>query len=96
MPNWVEGKIVDSRQWTDQLCSLYIEAPVSDFEAGQFTTLALDIDGTRIAHPYSFVSSPSDPVLEFYFNVVPEGHLTPILATRQPGESDCLSFRQDC
>ena len=72
MPNWVEGKIVDSRQWTDQLCSLYIEAPVSDFEAGQFTTLALDIDGTRIAHPYSFVSSPSDPVLEFYFNVVPK------------------------
>ena len=93
MANWVEGNIVDRKQWTDQLCSLYIEAPISRFEAGQFTTLALDIDGTRIAHPYSFVNAPADPVLEFYFNVVPDGHLTPVLASHQQGETVWVSER---
>ena len=87
MANWVEGNIVNRKHWTDQLCSLYIEAPINRFEAGQFTTLALDIDGKRIAHPYSFVNPPTEAVLEFYFNVVPGGHLTPVLASQERGQT---------
>ena len=87
MVNWIEGKVVDTRHWTGELCSLYVDAPVAAFEAGQFTKLALDIDGTRVAHPYSYVNAPQDKLLEFYFNIKPDGLLTPKLATLKASES---------
>ena len=56
------------------------------FEAGQFARIALDIDGERIARPFSFVNAPDDPVLEFYGVTVPEGPLSPRLARLRAGE----------
>ena len=41
------------------------DAAVDDFTAGQFTSLALDIDGERVARPYSYLSSPGQQPLEF-------------------------------
>ena len=76
MTKWVEGNIVAKRHWTDELFSLQVEAAVEDYQAGQFTRLALDIDGERVARPYSYVNPPQQRPLEFYFITVPEGPLT--------------------
>src|SRR6266480_1113069 len=84
---WLEAKVLDNRHWTDALFSLRVEGPGLQFEAGQFVRIALDIDGERVARPFSFVNPPADPVHEFYGIVVPGGPLSPRLARLQPGDT---------
>lgn len=86
MAQWIEGQVVDRQQWTDRLYSLRIEAPVEPFEAGQFTRVALDLDGERIGRPYSLVNAPDERPLEIYFNEVPEGPLSPRLSDLRSGD----------
>ena len=80
MADWLSGKIVKKIQWNERLFSLLIKAELKDFSAGQFVRVALDIDGERVARPYSLVNKPADELLEIYFNVVAEGPLSPKLA----------------
>lgn len=87
MSRWVQGTVAENRHWTDQLYSLKIDAPIAPFQAGQFTRLALDIDGQRVARPYSFVNAPQEPLVEIYSITVPGGPLSNRLAELQPGDS---------
>ncbi len=91
MSKWLEGRVIDNRQWTEALFSLRVEAPRLPFEAGQFVKLALDVEGERVARPFSFVNAPEDPVLEFYGVIVPEGPLSPRLARLAGGDALYLS-----
>lgn len=84
---WHEGRVVENRHWTENLFSLRVENAPLAFEAGQFVRIALEIDGERVARPFSFVNPPSDPVHEFYGIVVPEGPLSPRLARLAPGDT---------
>jgi ferredoxin--NADP+ reductase len=86
MSKWVEGKVVRLRRWTDKLYSLQLRADIAPFTAGQFTRLALDIDGERVARPYSFVNGPDNPLLEFCFVIVPDGPLTHHLVALDAGD----------
>lgn len=86
MGAWVEGEVVRKIHWTEQLFSLQVEAPVDDYRAGQFTKLALDIDGERVARPYSYVNAPTQRPLEFYFITVPDGPLTTRLERMDKGD----------
>ena len=87
MSTWLESKVIENRHWTEVLFSLRVAAPEVSFEAGQFVRIALDVDGERIARPFSFVNPPRDPVLEFYGIVVPEGPLSPRLARLRAGDT---------
>lgn len=87
MANWVTGKIIETRFWTETLFSLTLNAPIKPFIAGQYAKLALDIEGEHIQRAYSYVNSPDDDRLEFYFVIVPEGRLSPKLAALKPGDS---------
>ncbi|MSQ62715.1 MAG: ferredoxin--NADP reductase [Betaproteobacteria bacterium] len=87
MRKWLEGRVLENRAWTETLFSLRVESPALRFEAGQFVRIALDMEGERIARPFSFVNAPSDPVLEFYGVIVPEGPLSPGLARLQTGDA---------
>ena len=84
--SWVEGRVLQSRRWTDRHCSLQVEAAMQPFQAGQFTRLALDIEGERIARPYSFINAPHESPLEFYFNKVPGGQLSNQLSALREGD----------
>jgi ferredoxin--NADP+ reductase len=86
MASWVEGRVVQLQRWTPELYSLQLEAEVAPFVAGQFSRLALEIDGEMVARPYSFLNAPDDPVHEFYFIRVPGGPLTARLVELQPGD----------
>lgn len=86
MAEWTEGIVVERRVWTPRLVSLRIEADRVPFEAGQFVRVGLDIDGKRIGRPYSFVNTPHEPLVEIYFNIVPEGPLSPRLANLGVGD----------
>jgi ferredoxin--NADP+ reductase len=86
MASWVEGRVLALHGWTAELYSLQLEAEVAPFVAGQFTRLALEIDGEMVARPYSFVNGPDNPVHEFYFIRVPGGPLTARLVELKPGD----------
>jgi ferredoxin/flavodoxin---NADP+ reductase len=80
MTKWLEATVLENRHWTEALFTLRVEGAPLAFEAGQFVRIALDIDGERIARPFSMVNAPGDPALEFYGIVVPQGPLSPRLA----------------
>ena len=84
--DWLSGKVVEKTQWNERLFSLRIQADFNDFLPGQFVRVALDIDGERVARPYSLVNTPEDNLLEIYFNIVPEGPLSPKLAELGVGD----------
>ena len=85
--NWLSGRIIENRPWTETLFSLRVEGAASQFRAGQFVRIALDIDGQRVARAFSFVNPPQDPVLEFYGVIVPQGPLSPRLARLAAGDT---------
>lgn len=91
--HWVEGKIVENIHWSDNLFSLKVDAAVDNFTAGQFTSLALDIDGERIARPYSYLNAPQQRPLEFFFYTATGGILSNALVKLDAG--DKLWVRQE-
>jgi ferredoxin--NADP+ reductase len=84
---WLEGRVAGQRRWNERLRSLRVEASLGAFQAGQFVKLALDIGGERVARPYSLVNPPHEQPLEFYYNVVAAGPLSPRLAALQAGDT---------
>lgn len=86
MTDWVQAEVIERRDWNGYLFSLCFQASLDTFSAGQFVRVALDIDGERVARPYSLVNAPQESVYEIYFNIVPEGPLSPRLATLSPGD----------
>jgi ferredoxin--NADP+ reductase len=86
MTDWLDAKVVENKQWNDRLHSLRVQADFPKFKAGQFTRLALDIDGEVISRPFSLVNAPDEQPLDFYFIEVPEGVLSTRLAQLQPGD----------
>ena len=91
MSKWVQGKLVGKKRWTDRLVSIAIAAPEVTFIAGQFARLGLPAPpGSKeeiIGRPYSFVNPPGGPQHEFFFNVLPEGPLSPRLAVLEAGDA---------
>ncbi|GAB4175267.1 MAG: ferredoxin--NADP reductase [Rhodocyclaceae bacterium] len=82
---WVEGTVTEKVEWTPQLFSLRVDAPVEEFEAGQFTKLGLEIDGELFGRPYSIVNPPEARPLDFFFGLVARGHLSLALARLRAG-----------
>jgi ferredoxin--NADP+ reductase len=62
------------------------------FAAGQYATLGVSTPQRLVERAYSIVSSPYEPEVEFFFELVPEGELTPLLHHLDPGDS--FSFRK--
>jgi ferredoxin--NADP+ reductase len=56
------------------------------FVPGQYATLGVEGNGKRSERPYSIASSPAEDEVEFFFELVPEGVLTPLLHKLQPGD----------
>lgn len=83
--------MVGKRRWTERLYSLRVAAEMAPFHAGQFTKLALDINGEIVGRPYSFINAPGENPLEFYFILVPAGPLSPRLAALEEGDAVWVS-----
>ncbi|HLI29904.1 MAG TPA: ferredoxin--NADP reductase [Terriglobia bacterium] len=62
------------------------EEPLS-FKPGQYATLGLEHGAKVIQKAYSIVSSPLEDELEFFFELVPNGELTPLLYELGVGDS---------
>jgi ferredoxin/flavodoxin---NADP+ reductase len=56
------------------------------FAPGQYATLGLEGEAKRSERPYSICSSPYENEIEFFFELVPNGELTPQIYDLQPGD----------
>jgi ferredoxin--NADP+ reductase len=56
------------------------------FSPGQYATLGVAGMDKRMERAYSIVSSPYENEIEFFFELVPQGGLTPLLHKLQPGD----------
>jgi ferredoxin--NADP+ reductase len=93
MAQWVDGRVVQNKAWSQRLYSLRIDAAIEPFSAGQFTKLGLRIDGEIVGRPYSLVNPPDAQPLDFYFIVVPGGPLSARLAALQTGDAVLVAPR---
>ncbi len=57
------------------------------FAPGQYATLGVDNGQGLVERAYSIVSSPHEPEIEFFFELVPQGALTPLLYKLGPGDT---------
>ncbi len=89
---FVAGVVVGQKEWSPTLRSLFINAPVDPFVAGQFTQLAVE-EPVHLFRPYSFVNAPQEPTLEFYYSILSGGKLTPQLAHLVPGSAIWVAKR---
>ncbi|MGH9540563.1 MAG: FAD-binding oxidoreductase [Terriglobales bacterium] len=81
------GEITARRDLSDDLWTARLRLPAPfPFRPGQYATLALEDEEGVHERPYSIVSSPLEKELEFFFELVPQGELTPRLHRLQPGD----------
>ncbi len=81
-------KIVSRKDYAPDLWSIRVQPEQRlSFKPGQYATLGLEAGGRVIEKPYSIVSSPLEDEIEFFFELVPPGELTPPLYKCQAGAS---------
>ncbi|QCI25759.1 ferredoxin--NADP(+) reductase [Buchnera aphidicola (Sitobion avenae)] len=90
MNPWINADIIKVKRWTDNLFSLFLNASIEPFHAGQFTKLALynsnSLNRKKIQRAYSFVNAPSEKNLEIYIVRVLNGELSNLLYNLQSGD----------
>ena len=81
------ARLIKREEFAPDLWMVRID-PGGDFKfaPGQYATLGIEKDGKRIERPYSIVSSPAEQEIEFFFELVPEGALTPLLYRLRSGD----------
>ncbi len=87
------ARIVERRDISDDLWVIRVD-PGGDYRylAGQYATLGVIAGEKRYERPYSIVSAPYEKLLEFFFELVPQGELTPRLHESRVG--DPISLRK--
>lgn len=80
------AKITKREDFAADLWSIRID-PGGEFrfQPGQYATLGVESEGKRLERPYSIVSSPYEKEIEFFFELVPHGVLTPELHNLKTG-----------
>ncbi|MGH9488307.1 MAG: FAD-binding oxidoreductase [Terriglobales bacterium] len=80
--------ITDRHDLSGDLWTVRMRLPAPfAFRPGQYATLAMEDNEGIHERPYSIVSSPAEEEMEFFFELVPHGELTPRLYTLQVGDT---------
>lgn len=78
--NHCPAELIERRDVSANLAILRFRvAERPPFTAGQYATISIAINGDVVERPYSIVSSPHEPFLEFFIELVPGGNVTPKL-----------------
>jgi ferredoxin--NADP+ reductase len=81
------ARILERTDLASDLWTVRVEPGGSfSFKPGQYATLAVQTESKRIERAYSLVSSPLETQLEFFFELVPHGELTPRLYQLHAGD----------
>ena len=82
-----KAKIIFRKDHTEDLWSIRVR-PESQlaFKPGQYATLGIEEEGRVVERSYSICSSPHEPEVEFFFELVMRGRVTPPLYHRNVGD----------
>lgn len=73
-------RIIERKDYSPELWSIRVRPEERlNFLPGQYATLAAERNDRMIQRAYSIVSSPLEHEIEFFFELVPQGELTPLL-----------------
>src|SRR5438132_6975678 len=90
------GRVVWRKDHSNDLWSVRV-APEKriEYEPGQYVTLGVEDEetGRMIERAYSVCSGPHEEELEFFFELVPHGQLTPRLYELKPGSDVWIRHR---
>jgi ferredoxin--NADP+ reductase len=87
MPEYVAATLAERIDFTPELAVFRVMPSYRlDFSPGQFANLGIEEAGRVIQRPYSIASASSEPLLEFFLELVPGGALTPRLWELTPGD----------
>ena len=83
-----KATIIFRRDHTEDLWSIRVrpEQPIV-FKPGQYATLGIEEEGKVVERSYSICSSPHEAEVEFFFELVMRGRVTPPLYHRQVGDT---------
>ena len=85
--SFYQAQLIERINFTEDLALFRFRADRAlNFLPGQYATLAVEDGEKLIQRPYSIVSSPFEPFLEFFIELLPEGELTPHLWDLKPAE----------
>tara|TARA_R110002111_G_scaffold142297_1_gene208326 strand:+ start:1034 stop:1777 length:744 start_codon:yes stop_codon:yes gene_type:complete len=93
MITWLQGQVIENKQWCPSLYSLTIKTESLAFKAGQFVLIGLEVDGDIIYRPYSLINIPGSPLLEIHFNTVKDGKFSPHLTKLKAGDAIQIANR---
>ena len=85
--SFIPAEVIENYQWAENLFSVRLKAVLQPFQAGQFVRLQLDIDGEKLAKPYSLVNAPQQDNAEVFYNIVEGGVMSNALAALKSGDS---------
>lgn len=92
--SYVRGRVVSIKRWNNTLYSLIVEPPQPlAFTPGQYTKLAVEVDGELLARPYTITSAPGEDRLEFFLVEVNDGPLSHRLGRLSPGDELLIDSR---
>ena len=82
------ARITQRKDFASDLWMIRVQANGEfKFAPGQYATLGVErAPDKRSERPYSIVSSPYESEIEFFFELVPDGELTPHLHKLQVGD----------
>ncbi len=88
IPNFQRATLLERVDFTKDV-AVFKFKPEHDFTftPGQYATIAFPDGEKLIQRPYSVVSSPLEPYIEMYIDLVPEGKLTPRLWELRPNDT---------
>jgi ferredoxin--NADP+ reductase len=83
-----KAKIIYRKDHTEDLWSVRVrpEHPLT-FKPGQYVTLGIEEDGKVVEREYSICSSPHEGEVEFFFELIMKGRVTPPLYHLQVGDT---------
>jgi ferredoxin--NADP+ reductase len=85
---FLQARIISRRELGLGLWSIRVDTGGAfHFVAGQYATLGVPTPRRLVERAYSIVSSPYEATVEFFFELVPGGELTPLLHQLNPGDS---------
>jgi ferredoxin--NADP+ reductase len=83
-----KAKIIFRKDHTDDLWSIRVRPECRiPFKPGQYATLGIEEEGKVVERMYSICSSPHEEEVEFFFELVMQGRVTPPLYHRNVGDT---------
>lgn len=80
-------EIIERKDFSPDLWSIRVRTEQKlAFKPGQYATLGVERHSKLVQRAYSIVSSPCEEEIEFFFELVPQGELTPLLYELKAGD----------